>query len=164
MNEYENIQKIDISKIICNKCKEKNKDNTYNNEEDENEIKEAISKDIICPECKENTLIDINNFKINFHDCKNNHNMNKKMNEFENTQKININKIICDICNINNKGNTHNNDFYICNTCNKNICPLCKSNHDKNHNIINYDDKRYICKKHNDSFIKYSLMSFMSLT
>ena len=126
------------------------------NEEDKNIIKEIVSKDIICPECKENILIDIDNFKINFHDCKNNHNINKTLNEFENTQKIDINKIICDICNTNNKGNTHNNEFYICNTCNKNICPLCKSNHNKNHTIINYDDKNYICKKHNDEkFIKF---------
>ena len=42
------------------------------------------------------------------------------------------------------------NEFYICKTCNKNICPLCKSNHDKNHKIINYDDKDYICEKHKD--------------
>ena len=31
-----------------------------------------------------------------------------------------------------------------------NICPLCKSSHDKKHMIINYDDKNYICSKHND--------------
>ena len=100
------------------------------NEEDINKINEIISKDIICPECKENILIDIINFKINFHNCKNNHNIKKTLNEFENTQKININKIICDICNINNKGITHNNEFYICNTCNINICPVCKIKHD----------------------------------
>ena len=35
------------------------------------------------------------------------------------------------------------------------MCPLCKSKHDKNHLIINYEDKNYICKKHNETFIKY---------
>ena len=35
------------------------------------------------------------------------------------TQKIDLNEIICDICNKQNKGNTHNNEFYICNNCNK---------------------------------------------
>ena len=79
------------------------------NEDDKNIIKEIISKDIICPECKENILINYDNFQINFHDCKNNHNIIKTMNEFENTQKINFNNIICNECNINNKGNTHNN-------------------------------------------------------
>ena len=129
------------------------------NEENNNMIKEIISPDIICPECKENALIKFDNFKINFHECKNNHNILKTLNEFEGIQKININNIICDICNINNKGNTHKNEFYICNTCNKNLCPLCKSNHDKNHKIINYDDKNYICKKHNEPFIVYEEFS-----
>ena len=77
------------------------------------------------------------------------------LNKFEESQKIDISKIICDICEINNKTDTHNNEFYICNTCNKKICPLCKSINNKNDIIINYDDKDYICMKHNDSFIKY---------
>ena len=125
------------------------------NEEDKNLIKEIASKDIICPECKESSLIDIDNFKINFHDCKNKHNISKTLKEFEETQKINLDNIICDICKKNNKGNTHNNEFYICNTCDINICPLCKTNHDKSHLIINYDEKDYICNKHNELFIKY---------
>jgi len=109
------------------------------NKNDEIKIinKEIISKYIICPECKENILINFDNFKINFHDCKKNQNIIKALNEFEDTQKINLNKIVCNECKINNKGNTHNNEFFICNTCNINICPLCKLNHDKNHNIIN---------------------------
>ena len=115
-----------------------------------------LSKDIICFDCKENCLIDIKNFKINFNKCKNNHIYNNiLLNNYDITQKLDLNEIICDICNNQNKGNTHNNEFYICNNCNKNICPLCKSIHDKNHNIINYDDKNYICKKHNDNFNKY---------
>ena len=36
-----------------------------------------------------------------------------------------------------------------------NLCPLCKSIHDKKHNIINYDNKNYTCNKHNETFIKY---------
>ena len=119
-------------------------------------IKEIISKDIICPECKENALMNLDNFRLNFHDCKNNHNINKiSFNEFEQTQKMIINKIICDICHIKNKGNSPNNEFYKCNTCNINICQICKNNHDKNHKIIDYDDKNYICQKHNEPFIEY---------
>ena len=125
-------------------------------EDAQNIIKEIVSKDIICPECKENSLINFENFHAYFHDCKNNHNIMKTLNEYENSQKINLNKIVCNICNINNKGNTHNNEFYICNTCNINICPLCKTKHDQNHKIINYDDKNYICKKHKyEKFSKY---------
>ena len=47
------------------------------------QIKEIVSKDIICPECKENVLIDINSFHINFHDCTNNLNINNmSLNEY----------------------------------------------------------------------------------
>ena len=138
--------------------KERNKMNIIvkSNDDNNKEIKEIISKDIICPECKENILMNIEDFKINLYECKNNHIINNILiNKYENTQKIDLNKIKCDECNENNKGNTHNNEFYICNKCNKNICPLCKLKHDENHLIIKYDDKNYICKKHNDTFIKY---------
>ena len=125
-------------------------------EENINEEKEIISKDIICPKCKENILLDIKNYKINLNSCKKKHSFNDiLLNKFEETQKIDISKIICDICNLKNKNTTFNNEFYICSTCNKNLCPICKSNHDKNHKTINYDDKNYICKKHNDSFNTY---------
>ena len=118
-----------------------------------NELKETISKDIICPKCKENALIDIKNFKINLSECKNNHNVNNiLLNQFQEIQKINLNKKKCDIC---NKYNNQNNDFYICNTCNKNICLSCKSTHYKSHIIINFDDKDYICQKHNNTFMKF---------
>ena len=102
------------------------------NDENINEIKQVISKDIICPICKENIILDIKSYKVNLYGCKNNHKINNiLLNEFKESQKIDLSKIICDICNINNKNNTHNNDFYKCNTCNKNICPLCKSSHDQ---------------------------------
>ena len=128
----------------------------YNNSEEIKIKKDIISKDIIWPDCKENCLMDIKDFKINFHKCKNNHeNNNILLNNYELTQKKDLNEIKCDICQNNNKGKTHNNEFYICNNCNKNICPLCKSIHNNNHNIINYEDKNYICKEHNDIFNKY---------
>ena len=122
------------------------------NDENKNEI---ISKDIICPECKENILIDIKDFKVNLYGCKNNHKNIILLNKFEETQKICLSKIFCDECKNQNKGNFNNNEFYYCSTCNKNICPLCKTKHDKNHIMINYDDKNYICNKHNEPFIKY---------
>jgi hypothetical protein len=98
----------------------------------------------------------INNYKIELYDCKNNHYIdNILLEEYENTQKLDISKIICNICNKNNKSDTYNNGFYICNTCKINICPLCKIKHDKNHNIINYEQKEYICEIHNENYIKY---------
>jgi len=125
-------------------------------EDESDDIKQIISKEIICPICNKNIFINIKNYKINLNECKNNHIIdNILLNKFYETQKIELNDIKCNICHINNKGNTYNNEFFICNTCNKNICPLCKSKHDKEHMIINYDDKNYICKKHNEPFNKY---------
>jgi len=77
--------------------------------------------------------------------------------EYEDTQNIDISKIVCDICKDKNKGNSYNNIFYRCNICKKNICPICKLKHDKNHNIINYESKDYICEEHNDRFIEYCI-------
>ena len=114
----------------------------------QNKKKPILSKDIICPECKQNILIEIKNFKIKLSGCKCNNNYNNiLLNLFEETQKIDLCQINCNICKQNNKGNTHNNEFFICNTCNKSLCPLCKSIHDKKHRVINYDDKNYIYAK-----------------
>ena len=124
------------------------------------EIKEKDiikSNNIICPECKENIKMEIKDYKINLYGCKNKHSIkNILLNEFEETQNIDRLNIICDICKINNKSISYNNIFYKCITCNKNICPLCKLNHNNNnHIIINYDDKDYICNKHNEKYISY---------
>ena len=114
------------------------------------------NKYIKCPECNENIRMRIKDYKIELYDCKNKHKIdNILLEEFENTQKMDISKIKCNICNTNNKSNTANNDFYICYSCKINICPLCKLKHDKNHNIINYEQKEYICEIHNENYIKY---------
>jgi len=84
----------------------------------------------------------------------NNHEINNLLlNEYENN--IDISKIICDNCKIKNKSNTYNNEFYRCNICKINLCPLCKSNHNNNHKTIKYDNKNYICEIHNMNYIKY---------
>ena len=114
------------------------------------------SNNIICPECKEIIKFSIEDYKINLFDCKNKHDFdNMFLDEFESTQNINISKIICQNCGNYNKGATHNNIFYKCNTCKKDLCPICYSNHDKTHKLINYDDKDYICEEHNKSYNEY---------
>ena len=124
-----------------------------NNGENENKV---VSNEIICPTCKENTLINLRDFQIDLHGCKNRHKIeNISLYEFENSQKIDLSTIICDECRINNRSNSYNHKFYFCNTCEKNLCPVCESKHDKNHNIINYEDKNYLCKKHNDKYIQF---------
>ena len=114
------------------------------------------SKNIICPECKENTKMEIKDYKINLYGCKNKHKIeNILLNEFEETQNIDRLNIICDICKTINKSISYNNMIYKCITCDYNICPLCKINHDNNHIMINYDDKDYICNEHNEKYISY---------
>ena len=123
----------------------------------ENNIK--LSNEIICPVCKEICKYEIKDYKIKLYDCKNGHVIeNIKFDEFESQLNLDISKIKCGICKNRNKSNTFNNEFYVCYECKMNLCPLCKSIHDKNHPIINYDNKNYICNKHNDNipFKQYS--------
>ena len=123
-------------------------------EEKESDIKK--SKNIICPICKEKILMDIKDFKINLFGCKKGHKIeNIILNEYEETQNIDRVKIICDICKKINQSTSYNNIIYKCNTCDKIICPLCKSKHDQSHQIINYDHKHYICEQHNENYISY---------
>ena len=153
---YEHANQID-------KCRNKMNVAVYNTIEELNIKKEIYSKDIICPNCKEKCSIEIKNFKINFK-CKNNHINNNilldniLLDKYFETQKLYLNEINCDICQVQNKGITNENKFYFCNTCKCNICPLCQSIHEKKyykHSIIDYDDKNYLCKKHNDMYTKF---------
>ena len=126
--------------------------NTKINEND-NFIK---SKEIICPKCFENCRIQFNDFKITLYGCKDNHKINDiLLNEFINTQNINEASIICEDCKTKNKYTSYNKQFYKCLDCNKKICPLCNSKHNKNHKIIDYDKRHFICNIHNDIFISY---------
>ena len=124
------------------------------NKDDESDSKK--SKYIICPECKEKAYIDINNYKFEIYGCKNDHKKdNILINDFEKTQKINESKIICENCNQVNKSTSYNNIFFICFQCKKNLCQLCRSIHDKSHDIIDYDDKFFICDLHYESYFSY---------
>ena len=104
------------------------------------------SKYIICPECKENCKIQLENCKVTLYDCKNSHeNCINLIGDFENNQNIDESKIICGICKENNKSESFNKSFFICNSCNTKLCTICNSKHDKTHKIINYEQKDYIC-------------------
>ena len=119
-------------------------------------IKKIKSEDIICPKCQESIFMTIKDYRINLFDCKNKHKINNLLlNEFEKTQIIDLSKIICNICRVETKDNTYNNLFYRCLECGINICPLCKSKHEKSHKIINYDEKDYICIEHNERYKYY---------
>ena len=114
------------------------------------------SKDIICPQCKEECRVNMSDYKIKLYECPNGHiNEGIKIDNFPKTQNINISSIICDQCKDMNMGNTYNREFYRCLICKKNICVLCKTSHDPNHNIIKYEQRNYVCLKHNELYTKY---------
>ena len=123
----------------------------FNNKNEE--IIEKESKDIICPICGENCLIEIKDYKINLSKCDNKHNINNILiDEYNNTQIIK--EVKCNICN-KNKLEIYNNQIYRCCSCDINLCPLCKSNHNKDHKIIDYELKNYICKMHDERYTSY---------
>ena len=123
------------------------------NEDGQGKIESIVkSTQAICPECGEIALISFKNYKISI-ECKNNHTKeNIVLDEFEKTQKIDESKIICQECKKMNKSMSFNKEFYICLICKKSLCPLCKSNHNKNHNTIKYDQQNYICLEHGENF------------
>ena len=53
------------------------------------------------------------------------------------------------------KSETHKNIFYKCFTCNIDLCPLCKNKHNKDHIIVNYEIKNYVCHMHGKSYNSY---------
>ena len=114
------------------------------------------SKDIICPNCSENSRIKIEDYKITLFDCENKHiSSDIFFKDFEKTQYIDESKIKCDICNKNNKENTYGKKFFKCNSCKLNLCPLCKKSHNIEHYIIDYDLNNYYCDIHNELYNSY---------
>ena len=146
---------IIIQDIMSQIQKKEKKMKVLVNKVDFDEENIIISEDIICPECKGLCKYEIKDYRIKLYDCKNGHiNENIRLDEFLNTQKVDISKIICDVCKKASK-EPYKNYFYKCYECKFNLCPNCKSNHNKSHSIINYDLKDSICNKHNETFIKY---------
>jgi small GTP-binding protein len=127
-------------------------------EDKSDDKKEVIikSKDIICPKCSEPCIITLENCKIKLFGCVNNH-ITKDIGllDFPETQKIDISKIICDKCKVNNKGESTDHKFYKCLTCKKNLCILCKVNHQSDHNVVRDDLINNICPEHNEQIIKF---------
>ena len=115
----------------------------------------VISKYIICPLCKQSSIIKMDDFKINLSDCKEGHKVDKiTLDKFEEGQKIDYEKIECHHCK-KKRSETSKNNFFSCLSCRQDICPLCKPKHHAQHNVIEYDKKVYYCMKHGENFTKY---------
>ena len=140
-------------------------DNTINGiiyDYDDVEEKKIIkkSKQIICPECKENCLINFKDYKLNLNNCDKKHiKENILLKNFNDLQIIDESLILCKNCFKSKEDVTDNLMYYCCN-CNINLCLLCKLNHSKNngdHQLIDYDFKNYLCYKHGEKFISYCI-------
>ena len=128
----------------------------FDNQFEQNVSKIKKSNYIICPKCNESILISINDYKISLYECKNGHKIDKILfNEFEKTQYLDETKIVCDKCKKIKKSETFEQKFFICYSCKINLCPLCRNSHDKSHYIIDYNQKDFICRIHQDLFISY---------
>ena len=150
-------KKLDKGKNICILVN----DSMGKKEEKKNIIK---SKEILCPECNESIRMNISNYKIRLYNCKNRHcKENISFKEFDNMLNIDISKIICDICQKNNKGDSHDNLFYRCSNCKQNLCVVCKSKHSKSHNILDYDIRNYKCEFHGEQYISYCKKCYMNI-
>ena len=114
------------------------------------------SKAVLCPLCFEPCRLELKNYKIKMYDCINKHvTENMKLVNYKNTQMIDTKKIICNNCNKVNLFEAYNHQFFKCLSCNKSLCPICRSMHDKSHIIVNYEQRNYICKIHNEYYIKF---------
>ena len=110
----------------------------------------------ICPKCLGNAQLLMNDdFTFKLFGCKNKHEIKSiPINDYEKTQKIDLATITCGKCN-NCIANTYNKEMSICNICHMNLCPLCRLNHDKTHQLIDYENKNYSCEIHSELYSIY---------
>lgn len=158
-------KELTFNEVIKQEDKSRNKMNILvteidddNNSKDLNLNEKIIkSKDIICPKCGEICIINIDDYKLILNECMNGHECILSLDEYDKTQNINESKINCEKCRDNNKAISFGNKFFKCNKCG-NLCPLCKSLHEKDnkdHILIDYDRIHYICINHNKEFSSY---------
>jgi len=150
---------LNLNEILNEEDKESNIINILVNDTNKINIKENKIKlnEIICPKCNESIFVKINEYKINLYNCKNNHNIdNILINEYENIEKLDVSKLKCNNCKKKKKRKININNLYRCNLCRINLCSLCKPKHNI-HQVINYNNKNFVCEIHNKNFIKYCI-------
>ena len=162
-NVERQLNRMSILVINMRSTRRTNNNNINNNNRNNNNINNNInnnniiqSPEVICPICKEPCYLKVEDYKISLYGCKQGHKQdNLKLDEFVNSQKIDLTSIICGYCKKRNRAEINNKEFYKCCQCNMNLCPFCKFIHDKNHDIINYDLRNYVCNKHNKIYKKF---------
>ena len=111
---------------------------------------------IICPKCKNLSLVNINNidYKISINNCKNNHqSKNLTLNNYSNSQYIDESKIKCELCK--NSKYLYEEEFYKC-SCGLYICGLCFCHHNlSNHALVKLKYFFYNCLNDNQEVTYY---------
>ena len=121
--------------------------------ENENKIKETNY--IKCSQSDDPAILEFsNNYELIFSNNKNG-TEKIKLQDFNNTQKIDQTEIKCSKCS-KSKTETYKEKFFYCFECNKNFCPICRSLHKEHENIVDYSNKYSKCSEHKDqNFISY---------
>ena len=148
--------KEDLIQIIVEEIKEGVVDSTDSGDNPLSKFNPNLkpSKEIICPTCREECVIKVDQFKVSLEECHKGHKFSDmSLTDFNKTQFINESNIICDVCKLNKA--TLNQNIYKCLTCNLSICSLCKLNHDKSHNYTDLGNEKYLCKAHAEKNIFY---------
>ena len=119
-------QKLKFNEIASNLDKTRKKMNFLvmeaNSQIDKKSLKEI--KQVVCPICKDNCRLKIDNYKVKLFECINGHPPKTiLLNEYALTTNIEESNIICGSCKKNNKGSTFNNVFYLCLNCKINLWP-----------------------------------------
>ena len=128
---------------------------SVNSQENFQEERIKFSKDVICPKCGEICLFKIKDYDITLTGCTKGHSTTYKMVNYKDSQLIDESKITCSGNKSHNKAEVFENNFYRCIQCKKNLCPLCKNSHTKDHDIIDYNLINYTCLKHNEKFCSF---------
>ena len=147
INFEEKIEKImdnlnDEDKNILIQAKLKNNEDNINKKE---------IFEISCPKCFEPCRIKIENYLIKLYQCKNGHKIeNIELDEFKKIQ----NQISFQKCKICNKDKPIQ-ELFRCIKCKIDICNDCKIYHANNHEIMDYNQKKFICKSHRNPYCNY---------
>ena len=120
------------------------------------------TKKIKCPKCICNDcILKISNYHLSFYGCKYGHKEKRLIDDYYESQKINLCQIVCSKSGCNKNQSNDPKDFYKCLTCTKLLnrtkyyCNDCSKTHDQSHIKITYDEKNYYCEKHFNKLIKY---------
>ena len=144
-------EEITLKEFVATNKIENNQIEIIVNEENEDK-KEILSEEIICPECKQEAIIIVTDDKIAFISNQN-HIKEIPKNEFKKSQMIAQSSTKCK-CGSNQKKT-------FCLTCKKSLCSSCEKDHKKDNNkhiIIDYSQKNFCCSEHNkckNQFICY---------